>query len=154
MKLSDLQCLIHQLGPATPEIVAIVQECIDSWMIEFDEGVTMQIAWDERSGRTLMRCAIGKPEDSMREAVYRSLLNANLLLTSVADVRLALGDADDDVILIGEYDIGDESVDGLRNCLSQFLSFAEKFSQMMADFGAGDLHTDLQQVVAMHHDHA
>ncbi len=35
--LSDLQYLMHQLGPASPEIVTILQEDIDSWQIEFDD---------------------------------------------------------------------------------------------------------------------
>ena len=135
MKLSDLQYLMHQLGPATPEIACIVQESIDSWMVEFDEGVAMQVAWDERSGHALMQCAIGQPDDGSREDIYRSLLNANLLLTGVADVKLALSDVDGDVMLIGAYELGNEPVDGLRQRLSEFLGFAEKFSQMIAGSG-------------------
>lgn len=132
MTLSDLQYLIHQLGPATPEITTIIQEAIDRWMVEFDEGVSMQIARDDRSGHVRMTCAIGQPDDDARESVYATLLGANLLLTGVADVKLALGDADDDVMLIGEYDLCEATVDGLRNCLFDFLRYAGKFSQMIA----------------------
>jgi hypothetical protein len=133
LTLSDLQYLVHQLGPATPEITTIVQEAIDSWMVEFDEGVSMQLAWDARSGRVRMQCAVGQPEEAAREAIYATLLNANLLLTGVADIKLALGSADEDVMLIGEYAIEEAAVESLRYRLSEFLDFAAKFSQMMAD---------------------
>ena len=133
LTLSDLQFLVHQLGPATPEITAIIQEAIDSWQVEFDEGISMQIAWEARSGHVLMQCALGQPAQDSREDVYALLLSANRLLTGVADVKLALGDADDNVMLIGEYDFEEATVDSQRDRLSEFLGFAARFSQMIAD---------------------
>lgn len=132
LTLPDLQHLVHQLGPATPEITTVVQEAIDCWSVEFDEGVAMQLAWNARSGRVLMQCALGPPDEGAREALYAVLLNANLQLAGVADVKLALGDAAQDVMLIGEFDLEEASVDGLRQRLSEFLGFARKFSQMVA----------------------
>lgn len=150
--LSDLQYLIHQLGPATPEITTIIQEAIDNWMVEFDEGVSMQITRDERSGHVLMTCAIGQPDDGARESVYAALLGANLLLTGVADVKLALGDADDDVRLIGEYDLREATVDGLRNCLFDFLGYAGKFSQMIAATFEDKVSDPGRSTTFIHHD--
>lgn len=138
MNLADLQLLMHQLGPATPEITTIVQEEIDSWMIEFDEEVSMQIAWDQRSTRVLMKCAIGKPDENAREETYRSLLNANMLLTGVAEVKLALSEIDDDVILIGEYGLTESTLTALQHQLSEFLGFAGKFSQIISNTYAND----------------
>ncbi|MCM0045695.1 MAG: type III secretion system chaperone [Burkholderiaceae bacterium] len=132
MTLPDLQYLVHQLGPATPQITTVIQEAIDSWMIEFDDGVSMQIAWDARSSRVLMKCAIGQPDEGTRESVYASLLGANLLLTGVADIKLALGETDDDVMLIGEYELMEATVDGLQHRLSEFLGYAGKFAQLIA----------------------
>ncbi len=132
MTLSDLQHLVHQLGPATPEITTIVQEAIDCWSVTFDEDVALQLGWNARSGRILMQCALGQPEEGAREALYAVLLNANLQLTGVADVKLALGDAEEDVMLIGEFDLEEVTVEGLRQRLSEFLNFAGKFSQMVA----------------------
>ncbi len=132
MNLSDLQYLMHQLGPATPEITTIIQESIDCWMVEFDEGVSLQLAWDERFHRVRMECAIGQPDESAREAIYASLLNANLQLTGIADIKLALSDNDEEVMLIGEYDIGDASLTALRKQLAEFLDAAGKFSLWVA----------------------
>ncbi len=152
MNLSDLQYLMHQLGPATPEIITIVQEAIDSWRVEFDEGVSLQIAWDERSERVVMQCALGQPDDISREKIYASLLSANLLLTGVADVKLALSHVDDDVMLIGEYDIADASVDSLRQRLAEFLGFAGQFSRMIAGVISPGTHEDPRTAAGLHHD--
>lgn len=154
LTLPDLQHLVHQLGPATPEITIIVQEAIDCWSVEFDEGVAMQMAWDERSGRVLMQCALGQPAEGAREALYAVLLNANLQLTGVADVKLALGDAEEDVMLIGEFDLEEATVDRLRQRLSEFLDFAGKFSQMVAAT-FGDAAPEERRATAFTlHDHA
>ena len=152
--MSDLQYLMHQLGPATPDITAIVQESIDCWMIEFDEGVSLQIAWDQRSARVLMKCAIGQPDESVREEIYALLLNANLQLTGVADVKLALSDIDEDVVLIGEYDLDDASIEGLRRQLSEFLGFAEKFSQMIAGSASDELAENTRSLLGLHDERA
>ena len=154
MKLSDLQYLMHQLGPATPEITTIVQEAIDSWMVEFDEGVSMQIAWDERSLRVLMKCAIGQPDERSREDIYALLLNANLQLTGVADVKFALSGADDDVMLIGEYELKEQTLEALQERLSEFLGFAGKFSRMIANALPADSAQEFHPLASMHHDQA
>ncbi len=151
MNLSDLQYLMHQLGPATPEITTIVQESIDCWMVEFDEGVSLQLAWDERSHRVRMKCAIGQPDETAREAIYASLLNANLQLTGITDVKLALSDNDQEVMLIGEYDIGDTSLTALRKQLAEFLDVAGKFSLWIAGMLTSESVAQGSAVTGMHH---
>lgn len=133
MGLSDLQYLMHQLGPATPEITTIIQEDIDSWQVEFDEGVSLQIGWRSSPPRVLMSCAIGRADDAARERVYASLLNANLLLTGVADVKLALSSPEEDVMLVGDYELASASLDELQASLSEFLRFAARFSTMVSE---------------------
>ncbi len=135
--LADLQYLMHQLGPVIPEIVTIIQDDIDSWQLEFDEEVSVQLSWQEQPPRLLMSCAIGRPDDAEREAVYASLLNANLLLTGVAALKLGLSEPDRDVMLIGEYESSDGSLDALRTLVIEFLDFAARFSQMVTDTDSG-----------------
>lgn len=148
--MSDLQYLMHQLGPATPEIITIIQDDIDSWQIEFDEGVSLQVGWQPLPPRVLMSCAIGRATDAARERVYASLLNANLLLTGMASVKLALSQPEDDVMLIGEYELASASMAGLQSSLSEFLNFAAKFSTMIASVSAEDRPGGLAYPASMH----
>jgi hypothetical protein len=154
LELSDLQYLMHQLGPTMPEIVAITQDDIDSWKIDFDEAISLQIEWQASPPCVLMSCAIGQPEAERREAVYASLLNANLLLTGIASVKLALSQPDNDVLLIGEYPLGDASITTLQASLSEYLSMAAQFSVVVAENPAKDLNHQVLHSAAMHHQRA
>lgn len=131
--LSDMQYLMHQLGPTIPEIVTITQQDIDSWLVEFDEGVSIDLSWQEAPARMLMCCSIGQPDETHRENVYASLLGANLLLTGVASVKLALSQPEDEVMLIGEYEAGDASLDNLNKNIVEFLHYAGQFSSLVID---------------------
>ena len=133
--LSELQYLMHQLGPAIPEIVIILQDDIDSWQLDFDDDVSMRIDWHEETAQIMMSCAIGQADANARESVYAALLEANLQLTGVARVKLALG-PDDDVMLIGECDLADASVEALRDKVAEFLEIAAKFSSLVTGAGA------------------
>lgn len=135
MSLPDLQHLMHQLGPVTPEIETIIQHDTDSWQVSFDDGISIQVGWQDFPPRVLISCAIGRPSSAVREAVYASLLNANLLLTGVASVKLALSEPEEDVMLIGEYDGCTSALDTLRQRMQEFLQFAARFSHMIS--GAG-----------------
>ncbi len=132
--LSELQHLMHQLGPAIPEIVIILQEDIDSWQLDFDDDVSMRIEWHEEPAQIVMSCAIGRAEANAREPVYAALLEANLQLTGVARMKLALG-PEDDVMLIGECDLADATVEVLRDKVAEFLEIAAKFSSLVAVSG-------------------
>lgn len=131
--LSDMQYLMHQLGPATPEIVSITQQDIDNWLVEFDEEVSIDLSWQDAPPRILMCCSLGQPEETDRETVYASLLAANLLLTGVASVKLALSQPENDVMLIGEYEPGDGSLTSLQKNLVEFLHYAGRFSHLVVD---------------------
>jgi hypothetical protein len=154
LRLSDLQYLMHQLGPATPEIVTIVQDDIDSWQVEFDEGVSLQVGWQEKPPRMLMTCSIGQPEVAARERVYASLLSANFLLTGTTNLKLALSQPDEDVLLIGEYELSQVSVAALQDHLSIFLQSAARFSTIVADAGEEPLQSLDRLSVNLHEQRA
>ncbi len=131
--LSDMQYLMHQLGPATPEILTITQQDIDSWLVEFDEGVSIDLSWQDAPARILICCSLGQAEESLRQNVYASLLSANLLLTGVASVKLALSQPEDEVMLIGEYEPGEASLGNLQKNIVEFLHYAGRFSHLVVD---------------------
>jgi hypothetical protein len=128
-----MQYLMHQLGPATPEIVTISQQDIDNWLVEFDEGVSIDLSWQDAPARILMCCSLGQPEETDRENIYASLLGANFLLTGVASVKLALSQPENDVMLIGEYEPGDASLASLQKNIVEFLQYAGRYSHLVVD---------------------
>jgi hypothetical protein len=130
-QLSDLQHLIRQLGPSLPEISTIVEEDLDEWQIIFDSGLSLQISWQETPARVLLCCAIGKPDESQREKIFARLLNMNLLLQGVANIKLALSSPEDEVILIGELEANSMSLETLQEEITEYLRFAARFSELI-----------------------
>lgn len=130
LRLSDLQYLMQRLGPATPEIVTIVQDAIDRWTLEFDDGMSMQVAWDEQTTHVLMKCALGRSDGSARESTADLLAGEN-------GMALALRDSGEGLVLTGECDIGAASVGGLSQCVSEFLACAEKIARRAANASGG-----------------
>ena len=130
-QLSDLQHLIRQLGPSLPEVSTIIEEDLESWQIIFDTSLSLQISWQETPARVLLCCAIGKPEESQREKIFARLLNMNLLLQGVANVKLALSSPEDDVILIGELTSDSMTLETLQEEITEYLRFAARFSELI-----------------------
>lgn len=130
-QLSDLQHLIRQLGPSLPVISTIIEEDLDEWQIIFDSGLSLQISWQETPARVLLYCAIGKPDESQREKIFARLLNMNLLLQGVANVKLALSSPDDEVILIGELTSNSMTLETLQEEITEYLRFAARFSRLI-----------------------
>ncbi len=65
LALSDLQYVMQQLGPTTPEIVTIVQEDQCSWYIELDGSVFVQLSWQASAQRLSMNCSVSGRGDKM-----------------------------------------------------------------------------------------
>ena len=130
-QLSDLQHLIRQLGPSLSEISTIIEEDLDEWQIIFDSGLSLQISWQETPARVLLYCAIGKPDESQREKIFARLLNMNLLLQGVANIKLALSSPEDEVILIGELTSDSMTLETLQEEITEYLRFAARFSQLI-----------------------
>lgn len=130
-QLSDLQHLIRQLGPSLPVISTIIEEDLDEWQIIFDSGLSLQISWQETPARVLLCCAIGKPDESQREKIFARLLNMNLLLQGVANVKLALSSPEDEVILIGELASDSMTLETLQEEITEYLRFAARFSELI-----------------------
>jgi hypothetical protein len=130
-QLSNLQHLIRQLGPNFPQVLSITEDDLDSWQINFDTGLSLQISWQETPARVLLYCAIGKPDESQREKIFARLLTMNLLLQGVANLKLALSSPEDDVIVIGECESTALTLEILQAEISDYLRFAAHFSELI-----------------------
>jgi hypothetical protein len=146
-QLSDLQHLIRQLGPSIPEISLIVEEGSDSWQIIFEENFSLQISWQENPARVLLCSAIGKPDESQREKIFAQLLNMNLLLQGVANLKLALSSPDDDVVLIGELTSDSMTLEILQEEIMEYLRFAAQFSELIIHPEFEETNVDLSMAI-------
>ena len=141
MQLSDLQHLMQQLGPSMPEISTILQEDIDGWQVVFDEEVSIHIGWQMQPSRVVVSCTLGQPDNEDREQLYRLLLEANRLMTGTLSAKLAVAPPDDQIMLIGEYELVSASLPELQQDLSGFVQLAAGLAVMVSRPVQEALHT-------------
>lgn len=133
MQLSDMQYLMHQLGPAMTEVSVILQEEIDSWQVLFNDDIGVQISWQTEPPRVLISGALGEVPEGARERVYAGLLIANSLPSSTLGLTCSLGLPDEQVLVLAEIEASALSVDDLADRLREFLHQAVEVSAFIAD---------------------
>lgn len=138
MQLSDLQYLMHQLGPATPEVNAILQEEVDCWQVMLDGEIGVQLSWQPEPPRVVFSCAVGEVGEALRESIYAHLLVANGLPSERLGLRFALDFPEGQVLVLGELDVPDLSLDSLREQLRIFLQHAVGMSAFIAESTLAD----------------
>ncbi len=136
MQLSELQYLIHQLGPTMPEILTILQYESDRWALAFDEEVTVEVGWQDTPPRTLVSCAIGEVPEDLCGSVYARLLIANSLPSERLSLRFALNFPEEQVLLLGELDDDNVSLEALRADLASFVQCAVAMASFIAESAA------------------
>lgn len=133
MLLPDLQYLMHQIGPETPDISAILQEESDRWQIIFEDDVSIQVSWQADAPRVVLSCVVSEVPDHAREWVYAHLLVANALPVEGMSLRFALDFPDQRVMMIGELDKADLSLEAFRNEILSFLDCAMNLLSFIAE---------------------
>lgn len=131
MQLTDLQYLMAQLGPASPDIQFIVQHD-DEWQIALDDGRSLHVSWQPQRRSAVLSCGLGRVMSDERENIYALLLHANLLLSPESGARLALSRPDEEIMLIGEDVTDAPSVQALQHQIITFLQLAVTYAELIA----------------------
>lgn len=129
--LSDLQMLMHQLGPATPGIEAIIEDDIESWEVQLDDGATLCIAFQCEPAEAVFSCLLGPTPVHRQTEIYAAMLCANLLYQGVAPIKFALNHPAGELMLIAAYPLLGMSLDSLQKNLSSFHAYARHFAEQV-----------------------
>ncbi len=130
--LSDLQLLMHQLGPATPGIDAIVEDDIESWEVQLDDGATLCIAFQCEPAEAVFSCLLGPAPAQRQTEIYAAMLCANLHYQGVAPIKFALNHPAGELMLIATYPLSGMSLDSLQKNLRSFHTYARHFAEQVA----------------------
>ena len=128
--LSEMQQLMHELGPAMPEVDAIVQHEAGSWDIWFDGDVCMALDWQLVEPRLRLSIALGDPPEVGDSAVYEALLKANLAWSAQDSVRAAMCEAGQ-LLLLSEPTLPACDLPALQGQLRRFIVQASQFAAVL-----------------------
>ncbi len=125
--LSEMQQLMHELGPAMPEVAAVVQHEAGSWDIWFEGDVCMALDWQKAEPRLRMSMVLGEAPDEASAASYEALLKANLAWSAQGAVRAAMCDSGQ-LMLLSEPVLPTADLPALALHVRRFVLQASQFA--------------------------
>ncbi len=138
LDLSEIQQLMHALGPAMPEIESIVQHEAGSWDIWFEGHLCMALDWQQAQPRLRMSMALGEAPDAASAAVYEALLKANLAWSAHDAVRAAMCDSGE-LMVLAEPLLPSCDLPVLQQQLRRFVLQASQFVAVLQVNAASNL---------------
>ena len=126
--LERMQIMMEEIGPAMPEIDAVIQSENENWAIQFEDQTILTLEWAEKPDRVVLSTMLGIPSESMQLTVYETLLCYNLLWKDTGGVKMALAGPNGELMLLYEMYIEGLLLNDLQTVLSNFVSIAQVWS--------------------------
>jgi hypothetical protein len=134
----SIQLLMQEIGPATPEIDAVMQSEEGSWAVQFEDETVVQIEWADEPSRLVLSSALGQARPEMRLPVYETLLSYNLLWQDTGGVKAALAGPGGEVSLL--YELFADTALSLGDLRTVLLNFMQ-LTQLWAPYVKSDAST-------------
>lgn len=126
--LERMQIMMEEIGPAMPEIDAVIQSEQENWAIQFEDQTIVTLEWAEKPDRVVLSAMLGIPSESMQLSVYETLLCYNLLWKDTGGVKMALAGPNGELMLLYELYVSDLMLNEMQTVLSNFVSIAQVWS--------------------------
>jgi hypothetical protein len=126
--LERMQIMMEEIGPAMPEIDAVIQSEAENWAIQFEDQTIVTLEWAEKPDRVVLSTMLGIPSESMQLSVYETLLCYNLLWKDTGGVKMALAGPNGELLLLYELYMSDLMLNDMQTVLSNFVSIGQVWS--------------------------
>ncbi len=130
--VEQIQQLMQELGPVTPDIDAVVQTEEPSWAIQFsDESIIVIEAADEPP-RLVMSSELGTAPETAERQLYEALLSYNLLWRENGGVKIGLAGPKGSLIITWELCLDGLTLLDLQSALVRFQKTAFSWQRYVA----------------------
>lgn len=134
--LEHMQIMMEEIGPAMPEIEAVIQSEEKNWAIQFEDQSIVMLEWAENPDRVVLTAILGTPSETMQLSVYETLLCYNLLWKDTGGVKMALSGPGGELVLLYELFAATLNRHDLQTVLINFVSIAQVWGVYVT--GEGD----------------
>ena len=134
--LERMQIMMEEIGPAMPEVEAVIQSEEKNWAIQFEDQSIVMLEWAESPDRVVLTAMLGIPSETMQLSVYETLLCYNLLWKDTGGVKMALSGPGGELVLLYELFTTNLNRNELQTVLINFVSIAQVWSVYVT--GEGD----------------
>jgi hypothetical protein len=130
--LERMQIMMEEIGPAMPEIDAVIQSEEENWAIQFEDQSIITLEWALKPDRVVLSTILGIPSESMQLTVYETLLCYNLLWKDTGGVKMALAGPNGELMLLYELYMSDLTLNDMQTVLRNFVSIGQVWSVFVA----------------------
>ncbi len=127
--IEAIEQLIRELGPATPEIDAIVQTEEPSWAIQFSDETILIIEPADDPQRMVISSELGVAAEGQQCRVYETLLCYNLMWHDSGGVKIGLAGPQGSLIISTDVGLEGLTLGALQESIQHFLKVARSWTQ-------------------------
>jgi hypothetical protein len=107
--LEKIRSLLQSAGEEISQINTIIEVAEDSWHIELDDAITIQIFFDEETDRIELYAELVKPIQEQELSVLQTLLCLQYLQESSPRPRIAMDKPDGNLLCL--LDLAEEDIE-------------------------------------------
>ncbi len=124
LSLEKIRTLLQSAGEEISQINTIIEVAEDSWHIELDDAITMQIFFDAETGHVELYAELVKPAQEQELSVLQTLLYLQYLQESSLRPRIAMDKPDGNLLCLldlAEEDIEVEKFVAILDCFCTYV---------------------------------
>lgn len=127
--IEQIESLVKELGPAMPDIDAIVQTEEPSWAIQFSDESILIIEPADDPSRMVVSAELGVAAEAQQRTVYETLLCYNLMWRDSGGVKIGLAGPQGSLIISVDVCVEGLTLMALQQELERFLKIVRSWTQ-------------------------
>jgi hypothetical protein len=136
--IEHIEHLIKEIGPAMPEVDAIVQTEDPSWAIQFSDETIIILEPADDPSRVVISTELGAAVEAQQRRVYETMLCYNLMWRDSGGVKIGLAGPQGALIISTDVCIEGLTLQDLKQEIERFLQIARSWTQYVGKADAGE----------------
>ncbi|MFN5233254.1 MAG: type III secretion system chaperone [Burkholderiaceae bacterium] len=136
--IEQIEHLIKEIGPAMPEVDAIVQTEDPSWAIQFSDETIIILEPADDPSRVVISTELGAAVEAQQRRVYETMLCYNLMWRDSGGVKIGLAGPQGALIISTDVCIEGLMLQDLKQEIERFLQIARSWTQYVGKADAGE----------------
>ena len=136
--IEQIEHLVKELGPAMPDIDAIVQTEDPSWAIQFSDETIIILEPADDPSRIVISTELGAAAEAQQRTVYETMLCYNLMWRDSGGVKIGLAGPQGALIISTDVCIESLTLQELKQEIQRFLTIARSWAQYVGKADASE----------------
>lgn len=135
----QIEQLIKEIGPAMPDIDAVVQTEDPSWAIQFSDETIIIIEPADDPSRMVISAELGAVAEVQQRIVYETLLCYNLMWRDSGGVKIGLAGPQGVLIISVDVCVEGLTLMSLQKEIERFLKIARSWTQYVGQADSAEM---------------